>query len=1057
MKKRNEMAKKVIALATVAMLTGSLAVPSVNVTAYADDTEDAIVENNDAESQADEAEAVEAEEATEETNESLADESEEIVEESDESLVNESDDSDVTPPLDEVKVTNVSLGEPTGEGLSEDITATLTLENYLEDGLTYQVTNRQNVSGDVTYENNTATISGLKYGDHVKVMHGSEIIKNFKVLSDHLLNGDFETCTSFGSVNTTAKSGSSVYGWHTTASDYCIELQKEALYSLKPSDGEVYCELNATQFSSLYQEISVEQGEILDWAACHAGIDSSATDTMAIVVGPALPAGEEYTKASASEDDLFAKIVAAAKEQNTSLTVGKTYYVTYNGTEYQVTIATDAKAWGSYQGAYTVPSGVTEVVFGFSAISSGRNNACYGNFVDSVTFAKSTRTKVAFSGNFDKTYDGKAVTTDGLKCTAEDGTTVSLTAEDCEITYYKVLDDGSREKLTSAPTEAGDYVMAVSVKGNNETYVGSTEIPFTISPVTSLTANATLNNAGTVDKNGNYTKTYDGEESDLDTDSLEFTDANNEKVTLDASEYTGAWYKKNDDGTYSKMDGKPSDAGEYEYRIEVTSGNYKGSKTCIPLTINPMEVEITFGVKDSQEYDGTTRVTFTSAAYVVKKGTSEVISEDAGVDYDDTNANVAMESKNVGTNKVTCTGFALKGAKAGNYKLVEQPKVHDVTVTPIKVAITGLTANDKVYDGTTNVEVSGTANVVRSGSNKALPDSTGLSVVSGTGTLEDKNVGESKKVTCAGFILTGENACNYELVEQPEVNNVNVTKAKVSISGLSVANKVYDGSDVVTNYGTPVLNGVVDGDQVSINTDAVTAKYNNPKAGNRKVSFTGFAIEGEDAANYELEDVASVNARITESILNAKGTEKNGTMTISWNEIAGADGYDVYAQYCNYSFTKKSLNQVKNGSTVKLNIKKINGKKLDSTKNYKVYVVAYKWVNGEKVTLSKSVKCHFVGSKSKKMTNIKSIALSKTAYTLNAGETAKISGKVTLVNSKKKGLGANHTAKFRFKSSDKKVVTVDKNGKITAVGTGKATIYVYARDGKTKKVTVTVK
>ena len=42
-------------------------------------------------------------------------------------------------------------------------------------------------------------------------------------------------------------------------------------------------------------------------------------------------------------------------------------------------------------------------------------------------------------------------------------------------------------------------------------------------------------------------------------------------------------------------------------------------------------------------------------------------------------------------------------------------------------------------------------------------------------------------------------------------------------------------------------------------------------------------------------------------------------------------------------------------------------------------------------------------------------------------------------------------------SSNKKVASVDKNGKITAKAKGTCYIYVYARNGYAKKVTVTVK
>lgn len=61
------------------------------------------------------------------------------------------------------------------------------------------------------------------------------------------------------------------------------------------------------------------------------------------------------------------------------------------------------------------------------------------------------------------------------------------------------------------------------------------------------------------------------------------------------------------------------------------------------------------------------------------------------------------------------------------------------------------------------------------------------------------------------------------------------------------------------------------------------------------------------------------------------------------------------------------------------------------------------------------------------------------------------------VNAKKKPLSDKHAKTFRYASRNKKIATVSKNGKIKAVAKGKCTIYVYARNGYTKKVQVTVK
>ena len=50
----------------------------------------------------------------------------------------------------------------------------------------------------------------------------------------------------------------------------------------------------------------------------------------------------------------------------------------------------------------------------------------------------------------------------------------------------------------------------------------------------------------------------------------------------------------------------------------------------------------------------------------------------------------------------------------------------------------------------------------------------------------------------------------------------------------------------------------------------------------------------------------------------------------------------------------------------------------------------------------------------------------------------------------------SHTSKLRYLSSDRKVATVSKSGRITAKGTGKCTIYVFAHNGVSKSIRVTV-
>lgn len=74
---------------------------------------------------------------------------------------------------------------------------------------------------------------------------------------------------------------------------------------------------------------------------------------------------------------------------------------------------------------------------------------------------------------------------------------------------------------------------------------------------------------------------------------------------------------------------------------------------------------------------------------------------------------------------------------------------------------------------------------------------------------------------------------------------------EVTISGVTVSDKTYDGNAYAAVTASGVLDGLVDGDKVSIVTGK--ALYNDENVGNGKtVTFYDFALSGDDAANYVL-------------------------------------------------------------------------------------------------------------------------------------------------------------------------------------------------------------
>lgn len=76
----------------------------------------------------------------------------------------------------------------------------------------------------------------------------------------------------------------------------------------------------------------------------------------------------------------------------------------------------------------------------------------------------------------------------------------------------------------------------------------------------------------------------------------------------------------------------------------------------------------------------------------------------------------------------------------------------------------------------------------------------------------------------------------------------------------------------------------------------------------------------------------------------------------------------------------------------------------------------------------------------------KKVALSASKLSLNVGDTAQLKTKLSPTDA---------LTTLSFASSDSKVVTVDENGLVTAVGGGKATVTVRTHNGKTAKCSVT--
>ncbi len=120
-----------------------------------------------------------------------------------------------------------------------------------------------------------------------------------------------------------------------------------------------------------------------------------------------------------------------------------------------------------------------------------------------------------------------------------------------------------------------------------------------------------------------------------------------------------------------------------------------------------------------------------------------------------------------------------------------------------------------------------------------------------------------------------------------------IAKKPVAVKGLSVADKLYDGTTAAAIAGAPSVDGAVEGDDVALVNGSPT--FTSAKVGEKvAVTFTDFSLSGEDAANYELAQPTGVSASIL--AYDAKGSEYSATTGEWTNEdftVTAAEGWKV--------------------------------------------------------------------------------------------------------------------------------------------------------------------
>ena len=187
--------------------------------------------------------------------------------------------------------------------------------------------------------------------------------------------------------------------------------------------------------------------------------------------------------------------------------------------------------------------------------------------------------------------------------------------------------------------------------------------------------------------------------------------------------------------------------------------------------------------------------------------------------------------------------------------------------------------------------------------------------------------------------------------------------------------------------------------------------------------------------------------------MTAKGKTK---LVFTWTKVKGVAGYDIFFSECNQD---DKINVCRKIMTISNN-KTFSWTKKNLKRNtaYKALVKAYVMKDGKKAYVRTSPTVHaYTSGSTKHHTNAKKVTLKKARISLKTGKTYKIEASVKKLRKNRKLMSLGHTARLRYMSSNVKIAEVNSSGKITAKAKGKCFIYVFAHNGVSKKVKVTVK
>lgn len=537
------------------------------------------------------------------------------------------------------------------------------------------------------------------------------------------------------------------------------------------------------------------------------------------------------------------------------------------------------------------------------------------NVEDSRSITISPRTaELSWSGDTDLTYDGTAknvtakvanlVGNDVCNVTVTGGTetaagTYTATATALDNANYKLPEESTKQYTI----EGADY----SVK---------------------LSASEVAVKVGTDDLSFLPTADTEGVNAEKPAGALSFyTDQNrtNELTvetvsTLPVGTHTLYWSFRTSDSNYI------SDAKNGEITLNITEGDPQN------ISIQGADSTKTYG---DAPFTLTAVVTTTGDIPVTGGGELSWESSDTDILSVDENGNVTIHG--AGAAVITVRAAAVPG------QYVAGSQTCEITVEKRPVVISGITAKDKVYDGTTAAEFDCTAAVI-----DGLIEGDEVTVTA-KGTFENANVGVDKAVTLTELTISGSDGANYVPAEEGQtitdsatisknenpvltlgnlsqtVGSVSAVTAELTPSDPTATIKIYYGAEATTTETTEGIAELPEGVEAGVpveTTETVTDELTGLEIEKNVVTIyrevtdseTGtvtYTMEKRLTGLVYAEEIPSVIGSYTVAAVfagndNVAAITETGTLTISNRPSTGGGGGGGGSATATYTITAEA-------------------------------------------------------------------------------------------------------------------------------------------------------